>query len=116
MRQLICALAVVTALAPIASAQAPVKWTSSAKTINGSCAEGAIAEIAETPGKMSIKTSFNGKVLTSFDVALKPDGSGRAETKGENGRMIFEIAPGTGKRGMKNSQVDGTCQWQWTPK
>jgi hypothetical protein len=116
MRRLICALAVMTVLAPIASAQTPVKWTSSAKVINGNCGEGAIAEIVETPGKMTVRTSINGKLLTSFEVALKPDGSGRAGTKGENGRMIFEIAPGTGKRGMKNSQVDGTCQWQWTPK
>ncbi len=116
MHRLVCALTVMTVLAPLASAQAPVTWTSSAKVINGNCSEGAIAEIVETPGKMSVRTSFNGKLLTSFEVVLKPDGSGRADTKGENGRMIFEIPPGTGKRGMKNSQVDGTCQWQWIPK
>lgn len=115
MRQLPYVLAAL-ALSSTAFAQAPVKWTSLAKLVNGRCGEGAIAEISETPGKMSIRTSVNGKLLTSFEVALAADGSGRADTKGENGRMIFEISPGKGKRGMKNSQVDGTCQWQWIPQ
>lgn len=114
-RNLTC-LIVLTAVGSTAFAQAPVKWTSTAKVTNGNCGEGAIAEITETPGKMHIKTTFKGSTLTDFDVVLKPDGSGRADTKGANGRMIFEIPAGTGKRGMKNSQVDGTCQWQWTPQ
>jgi hypothetical protein len=117
MRQIICILTTVTAFASAASAQTPVQWTSTAKVINGNCTGGATAEISETPGKMSVKTlSVAGKLLTSFEVVLKADGSGRADTTGANGRMIFEIPPGVGKRGMKNSQVDGTCQWQWTPK
>ena len=108
-------MAMALAGAPVALAQA--EWSSVAKITNGSCGDGAIAQIVERAGTMNIKTFINGKPNADFDVKLNPDGSGIADSKGQMGRVRFEIAAGSGKRPMKSSQLeDRLCQWAWTPK
>jgi hypothetical protein len=72
--------------------------------------------VVERPGSMNIKTFINGKLSTDFDIVLAPDGSGKAQARGAMGRVVYEVLPGNGKRPMKSSQLDGTCQWAWTAK
>jgi hypothetical protein len=104
-------------VASSALAQTAVQWTSVAKRINGNCQDGAVAEVSELPGKMNVKIFIEGKQNSQFDVPLHADGSGSVQYKTSTGRrLIAEIPPGKGKRSMKLSQLDTTCQWELISK
>ena len=109
-------VATIAVVAPSAFAQTAVQWTSVAKRINGNCQEGGVAEVFEVPGRMNVKIFLDGEQQSQFDVPLSADGSGSVQYKGAMGRMIAEVPAGKGKRGMTNSRLDSTCQWQWIPR
>jgi hypothetical protein len=105
------------AYAPFAAAQStPAEWSSNEKVINGNCGDGAIAHVVERAGSMNIKIFIDGKRAADFNVALAPDGSGKAEFEGATGRNVMEVSAGVGKRPMKNARMDGACQWSWSPE
>jgi hypothetical protein len=99
------------------SAYGQSEWSSVAKITNGTCADNATAYVSERPGSMHLRLLFpNGKQYAEFDVKLSADGSGKAEFPGSAGPTILEVSAGTGKRVLKTTQVQGICQWAWTPK
>ena len=103
--------------APLAVAQpASVAWSSVERITKGDCGEGAIADVIESPGKLNVRISIDGRQVAHFDVPLAADGSGTAEFAGATGGNIMEIPAGTGKRPMRNFRLDGTCQWSWSPR
>lgn len=102
---------------PSAFAQAPAaEWASVAKIINGNCRDGAIAQVVERAGVLSIKFFINGQQSNEIRVPLAADGSGKGDFKGVYGRHVIEVSAGIGKRPMKQSQLDGSCQWSYMPK
>jgi len=66
-------LGTIAVVASSALAQSAVQWSSVAKRINGDCRDGAIAEVSEVPGKMSVKIFFEGSQNSQFDVSLAAD-------------------------------------------
>lgn len=108
----VCGVAAQTALA-----QTPSEWTSTAKISSGTCPDGAVAKISEQSGSMRMTLSAaNGTQFAQFEVALAGDGSGKAEYRGTTGVPTrLEVPAGSGKRAMRSHQVDGPCQWVWTP-
>ena len=116
MKQLTGFAVIFFAIAWSAVAQAPQTWTANAKTAYGTCGEGVTVDVSEVPGRMHLKFLIFGKPYSEFDLALAPDGSGRAEFGAMTGLYIVEMAPGSGKRAMKTTQVNGNCQWDWTPQ
>jgi len=92
-----------------------LQWSSVAKTTNPACGEGLRADVVQGPGTMTLTFSLDGKRATEVRIALATDGSGRAETTGIAGRVLHEVAAGTGKRPIRSSQVEGVCQWLWMP-
>ena len=111
----IVALALGTSSQAFAQAAA-VEWSSVAKITNGNCGDGAIAQVVEVADGLNIKTSVNGKQTGDFKVTLAPDGSGSVERTTMNGRTILEVPAGKGKRLFRTRQLEGTCQWTWSPK
>jgi hypothetical protein len=108
---------VCSVLAQTGLAQTPSEWTSSAKISNGTCSDGATAQVSERAGSMRMTlAAANGSQFAQFEIALATDGSGKAEYRGTTGALTrLEVPEGSGKRAMKSFQVDGPCQWVWTP-
>ena len=92
-----------------------IEWSSIAHTTNAACGDGFLAKIVEQPGTMKLTLFFNGRKASDVTVKLSADGSGRVETSGIIGRVVYEISSGTGKRSISSFQIGGTCQWSWTP-
>ena len=70
----------------------------------------------EQSGSMRLTLVNYGTQFAQFDVALAPDGSGRAEYIGTTGAPTrMEIPAGLGKRILRSARLDGTCQWVWEP-
>jgi len=105
------------AVVPWAFAQpAPAHWSSIEKITRGSCGEGAIADVIESAGRLSIRIVIDGRQVAHFDVPLAPDGSGTAEFPGATGRNVMVIPAGTGRRPMRIARLDGACEWSWSPR
>ncbi len=95
---------------------AAVEWTATAKIVNGTCGDKAMAHVSEKPGSMHLRLVYaNGQQYAEFDVPLAADGSGKAVFPGSVGPTTFEAPSGAGKRLLKTTQVQGICQWAWTP-
>jgi hypothetical protein len=104
------------ASAHVLSAQTTdLRWSSTAKTTNPACGEGLSADVVERHGTLTFTFFLDGTRATEVRIALATDGSGRAETTGIAGRVLHEVAAGTGKRPIRSSQVEGVCQWLWMP-
>lgn len=110
-------------LEPATAGAAPVKkrseWMSGAVFLrgDGSCPDGALAQISEQPGVMRF-TIIDGvtRFRTQFDVALNADGSGQAVFTGTTGLPTrIEIPTGAGERIMRSTRLDESCQWIWEP-
>jgi hypothetical protein len=102
---------------PLSAQSGASEWSSVAKITKGSCADGAVASVNERPGSMHLKLAFpNGKQYAEFDVAIAADGSGKAQFQGSIGATVMEVPAGKGERPLKTTQVQGICQWLWTPK
>lgn len=107
-----------SALALQASAQpAAIEWTSVSKLINGNCADGTRAQVVERDGTIVMKTTILGRQADAFTIPLSANGSGRAAFQGAAyGRHVIEVPAGKGKRPIKQSQLDGPCQWSYAPQ
>jgi hypothetical protein len=107
-----------SALALRVSAQpAAMEWTSVSKLISGNCADGTRAQVVERDGKIVVKTTVLGRQADAFTIPLAANGSGKAAFQGAAyGRHVFEVSAGKGKRPMKQSQLDGPCQWSYVPQ
>lgn len=105
-----------TTAARIDPAPAPSEWTSVSAISHGTCWDGAFARVKEQPGSIRL-TLINGSTqFAQLDVALAADGSGQAEFDGTTGaKSRIEIPAGVGKRTLRSTRVDGTCQWVWLP-
>jgi hypothetical protein len=98
-------------------AQAPItEWSSVANTTNSACGDGFVVRVVEQTGTMELTFFVNGRKASERTLKLSSDGSGKVETSGIAGRVVHEIAPGTGKRPIKSFQIGGTCQWSWIPR
>ena len=117
-KQIFCVMiaAILVMSAADSFAQATIEWTSPAKIVNGGCGDGVVAQVIQRGSTLNMKGFLNGKQVSEVNVTLGPDGSGKANMTGAGGRVILEVSPGTGKRLMKSSQVDGPCQWTWIPR
>jgi hypothetical protein len=94
---------------------AVTEWSSVAKTTNAACGDGFVVEVVEQPGTAKLTFFFNGRKASETTVNLSADGSGKVETTGILGRVVYEIASGTGKRPIKSFQIGGVCRWSWIP-
>ena len=93
------------------------EWTSVAWTTSGTCADGAVATVSERDTKMHVTLALpNGRQYAEFDVALAPDGTGKAQFQGSIGPTTMEVAAGSGKRSLKTTEVQGICRWLWVPR
>jgi hypothetical protein len=96
--------------------QAPVtKWSSVAKATNSACSDGFVVEVVEQPGTMKLTFFFNGRKASETTLNLSADGSGKVEITGIIGRVVYEVASGTGKRPINSFQIGGVCRWSWIP-
>lgn len=95
--------------------QSTLEWSTVATTSNASCGESFSAHVVQAAGTLTLTFFFNGKKTSEVNIMLAADGSGRAETSGIAGRLVHEVAAGTGKRLIRSSQVGGVCQWSWLP-
>jgi hypothetical protein len=100
---------------PLLGQTSVTEWSSIAHTTNAACGDGFLAKIVEQPGTMKLTFFFNGKRASDVSVKLSADGSGRIETSGIIGRVVYEISSGTGKRSIRSFQIGGTCHWSWIP-
>ena len=91
------------------------QWSSVASTTNVGCGDGFLADVVEVAGHLRLTILLNGKRVSEVRVVLATDGSGKAETSGIAGRVVYEVAAGTGKRLIISTQVEGVCQWLWKP-
>jgi hypothetical protein len=94
---------------------AVTEWSSVAKTTNAACGDGFVVEVVEQPGTVELTFFFFGRKASKTTVNLSADGSGKVETTGILGRVVYEIASGTGKRPIKSFQIEGVCRWSWIP-
>jgi hypothetical protein len=95
--------------------EAVAQWSSVAKTTNAACGDGFTVNVVEQLGVMRLMFFFNGRKASEVNVKLSADGSGRVETSGIIGRVVYEIASGTGKRPINSFQIGGACRWSWIP-
>jgi hypothetical protein len=101
--------------APVFAETIVGQWSSIASTTNVTCGDGFHADVVEVPGTLRLTIFFNGRRTSEVRIILAADGSGKAETSGIAGRVIYEVAAGTGKRPIRAAQVEGVCQWLWNP-
>jgi hypothetical protein len=91
------------------------QWSSIASTTNVACGDGLRGDVVEVPGTLRLTIFLNGRRASEVRISLAADGSGKTETSGIAGRVIYEVAAGTGKRPIRAAQVEGICQWLWKP-
>ena len=112
------AVALLSALSLRVSAQsAAIEFTSVSKLVSGNCADGMRAQVVERDGKIVMKTTILGRASDAFTIPLAANGSGRATYQGAAyGRHVLEVSAGKGKRPIKQTQMDGPCQWSYVPQ
>ena len=94
-----------------------IQWTAVSKLVSGSCADGTGAQVVERDGKIVMKTTVLGRTVDTFTIPLEANGSGRAGYQAAPyGRQVIEVSAGKGKRPIKQSQMDGPCQWSYVPQ
>jgi hypothetical protein len=91
------------------------QWSGVASTTNVARGDGFLADAVEVAGHLRLTILLNGERVSELRIVLATDGSGKAETSGIAGRVIHEVAAGTGKRLIISTQVEGVCQWLWKP-
>ena len=110
------AVALAASVTAVSAQSGPFQWTSRAKLVSGTCAEGASVGVMEQqPASMNLKfLSPNGKQYAEVNLKLAPDGSGSTDFEGMFGRTTLEVPPGHGKRQLKTSQKTRVfCEWIW---
>ncbi|MFO1162520.1 MAG: hypothetical protein U1E60_27040 [Reyranellaceae bacterium] len=102
---------------PAGAQPAAIEWTAVSKLVSGNCSDGTRAQMVERDGKIVMKTSVLGRVVDTFTIPIEANGSGRAAYQAApHGRQLFEVAAGKGKRPLRQSQMDGPCQWSYVPQ
>jgi hypothetical protein len=98
-----------------AQAQAPAgEWSTVAKSTNGNCGDGITLNIVERPGLLTFSTRSSAGVVTTREVPLAPDGSGKLAYRSDTlGAMSVLVPAGKGKRNIVARQESGICQWIW---
>jgi hypothetical protein len=111
----LAAVALAASVTAVSAQSGPLQWTSRAKIVTGTCAEGASVGVVEQPASMNLKfLSPNGKQYAEVNLKLAPDGSGSTDFEGMFGRTTLEVPAGHGKRQLKTSQKTRVfCEWVW---
>ncbi len=115
-----------------------VGWTGASRAESGDCGSGAIVDVVEQAGVMTLKFRVSEMRDKEVTVELAPDGSAITEfhaheirrtqnlghvVKNENrenfgsvGHIILEVPAGRGKRRLLTSEAHGACRWVWDPR
>ena len=112
---ILVAVALAASVTAVSAQSGPFQWTSRAKIVTGTCAEGASVSVVEQPASMNLKFfAVSGKQYAEVNMKLAADGSGTTDFEGAFGRTTLEVPPGHGKRQLKTSQKTRIfCEWVW---
>jgi hypothetical protein len=104
----------VAALLPFTAFAQSSSWQAKAKIQSGTCADGVVVFVTESPGKARLNMTYEGRPTGQLDIDLDASGGGFVENaKGVYGPTTFQLFAGKGKRAMKSVTNDGKCTWTW---